>query len=70
MKSPSAINQRRAPAKRAFHGLSGSPLAEVIPFPEPEQQPAPAPKRGRPRKHPDNASKQKAHRERKASEKF
>ncbi len=67
MKTPA--QQRRAPTKRAFHGLSGSPLAEIIPFPEPQQpqQPAPAPKRGRPRKHKDNAARQKAHRERRDS---
>lgn len=70
-KSSSAIQQRRTPPKRAFRGLSGSPLAEVIAFPESRQphQPAAVAKRGRPRKHADNAAKQKAHRARKASEK-
>jgi hypothetical protein len=45
-----------------------SPLAEIIPFPEPQQpHPESAPNRGRPRKHKDNAAKQKAHRERRDS---
>jgi hypothetical protein len=59
------------PTKRAFRGLVGSPLAEIIPFPESKSQAAPAsapaPKRGRPPKHMDAAAKQKAYRERKNS---
>jgi hypothetical protein len=68
-KHPCAVQQRRTPGRKIFHGLSGSPLAEVIPFPEQPQQsqPEPAPKRGRPRKHTDNASKQKTYRERRSS---
>jgi hypothetical protein len=47
---------------------TSKPLAEIIPFPEAQQpQPASAPKRGRPRKHADNASKQKKYRERRNS---
>jgi hypothetical protein len=36
--SPTAVSPRRAPAKRAFQGIAGSPLAKVIPFPEPSTQ--------------------------------
>jgi hypothetical protein len=69
------IQQRRPAARRLHRGIAGSPLARIIPFPTPEpQQPAldsaPAPKRGRgrPRKHADNAAKQKAHREQRATD--
>jgi hypothetical protein len=71
MISPSTSPKRRPPTKRLHHGIAGSPLARIIPFPEPETPPPPAaPKkrgRGRPRKHADNATKQKTYRGRRDS---
>jgi hypothetical protein len=51
-----SVPHRKLPAKRAFTGLAGSPLASVEPTPEPKT------KRGRPRKHQNDASKQSAYR--------
>src|SRR5262249_24967466 len=56
------ITQCKPPAKRAFTGLAGSPLATIAPGPT-EQT-----KRGRPRKHASDADKQQDYRRRKELE--
>ncbi|SRR5258708_6367872 len=57
--------QRKPLARRAFSGLAGSPLAVAVEVKPEPTQPAPR-KRGRPRKHADNARKQAAHRVKKS----
>jgi hypothetical protein len=57
---------RKPPAKRVLLDMAGSSVADEPAPAEVAPEPAPiAKKRGRPRKHPNNAAKQAAYRKRK-----
>ena len=58
--------QRKPPAKRAFMGIAGSPLAHINDTPIPATEPKRG--RGRPRVHENNADKQAAYRENKQNQ--